>query len=118
MRRIASQGHEIASHGYGHERASDLDRMGFRADIERAKGVLEDLAGTEVTGYRAPSFSIGPGNLWALDSLARCPDARYWQGENQFGFVALRPPHLLPDQAMPHLRLDQVLEFLLGDKLR
>lgn len=71
VRRIASQGHEIASHGYGHERASDLDRMGFRADIERAKGVLEDLAGTEVTGYRAPSFSIGPGNLWALDSLAR-----------------------------------------------
>ena len=44
----------------------------FFADIERAKGVLEDLIGAEVAGYRAPSFSIGPGNLWAL----RQPGAR------------------------------------------
>jgi len=61
----------VASHGYGHERASDLNRGEFRADIMRAKGVLEDLTGQEVTGYRAPSFSIGPGNMWALDTLAR-----------------------------------------------
>ena len=71
VRRLADQGHEVASHGYGHERASDLNRGEFRADIVRAKGVLEDLTGHEVTGYRAPSFSIGPGNLWALDTLAR-----------------------------------------------
>ncbi|HOM12117.1 MAG TPA: DUF3473 domain-containing protein [Rubrivivax sp.] len=71
VRRIAEQGHEVASHGYGHQRASELDRAEFRADIERAKKVLEDLSGSEVTGYRAPSFSIGPGNLWALDELAR-----------------------------------------------
>ncbi|HRH85353.1 MAG TPA: DUF3473 domain-containing protein [Rubrivivax sp.] len=71
VRRIAGQGHEVASHGYGHERASDLNKGEFRADIERAKGVLEDLTGSEVAGYRAPSFSIGHGNLWALDSLAR-----------------------------------------------
>jgi polysaccharide deacetylase family protein (PEP-CTERM system associated) len=71
VRRIAGQGHEVASHGYGHERASDLSRAAFSADIQRAKGVLEDLTGQEVAGYRAPSFSIGPANLWALDSLAR-----------------------------------------------
>ena len=71
VRRIADQGHEVASHGYGHERASDLSRAAFGADIQRAKGVLEDLTGSEVAGYRAPSFSIGPANLWALDSLAR-----------------------------------------------
>jgi polysaccharide deacetylase family protein (PEP-CTERM system associated) len=71
VRRIASEGHEVASHGYGHERASDLSRAAFSADIQRAKGVLEDLTGSEVAGYRAPSFSIGPANLWALDSLAR-----------------------------------------------
>lgn len=71
VKRIAAQGHEVASHGYGHERASDLDHAAFRSDIERAKGVLEDLSGMPVLGYRAPSFSIGPGNLWALDALAR-----------------------------------------------
>ncbi len=71
VRRIAEQGHEIASHGYGHQRASDLSPAEFRADIEHAKAVLEDLSGSEVAGYRAPSFSIGPGNLWALEALAR-----------------------------------------------
>jgi len=71
IRRIADEGHEVASHGFGHERASDLDRVAFDADIRRAKSVLEDLTGLEVAGYRAPSFSIGPGNLWAFESLVR-----------------------------------------------
>src|SRR5574337_1780025 len=53
VRRIAEQGHEIASHGYGHQRASDLNPAEFRADIERAKAVLEDLSGSEVAGYRS-----------------------------------------------------------------
>jgi polysaccharide deacetylase family protein (PEP-CTERM system associated) len=71
IRRIVRDGHELASHGYGHERASDLDEDAFSADICRAKAILEDLSGVEVTGYRAPSFSIGTANLWAFDSLAR-----------------------------------------------
>lgn len=71
VRRIVDGGHELASHGYGHERASDLDKAGFSADIERAKKLLEDLSGQEVKGYRAPSFSIGEGNLWAFDCLER-----------------------------------------------
>lgn len=70
VRRIVDGGHELASHGYGHERASDLDRSAFREDIGRAKQVLEDIGGVAVQGYRAPSFSIGPGNLWAFDALA------------------------------------------------
>jgi polysaccharide deacetylase family protein (PEP-CTERM system associated) len=71
VRRIAAEGHEVASHGYGHERASDLNENAFNADIRRAKGLLEDLTGAEVAGYRAPSFSIGPSNLWAFECLAR-----------------------------------------------
>ena len=62
--------HEVASHGYSHERASAMSREEFRDDIVRAKQLLEDLAGQEVTGYRAPSFSIGTGNLWAHDVIA------------------------------------------------
>jgi polysaccharide deacetylase family protein (PEP-CTERM system associated) len=71
VRRIAAQGHEVASHGYGHERASDLSEAAFSADIQRAKGILEDLTGSEAAGYRAPSFSIGVSNLWAFECLAR-----------------------------------------------
>jgi polysaccharide deacetylase family protein (PEP-CTERM system associated) len=71
VRAIVAGGHELASHGHGHQRASELDRAAFDADIRRAKATLEDLSGTLVTGYRAPSFSIGPTNLWAFDALAR-----------------------------------------------
>lgn len=70
VRRIVEGGHELASHGYGHQRASDLDRAAFRDDVGRAKAILEDLGGVAVRGYRAPSFSIGAGNLWAFDTLA------------------------------------------------
>jgi polysaccharide deacetylase family protein (PEP-CTERM system associated) len=71
VRDIVAQGHELASHGYGHERASDLSEAAFTADVDRAKKLLEDIGGTAVKGYRAPSFSIGTGNLWAFDVLAR-----------------------------------------------
>ena len=71
VRQIVAGGHELASHGYGHERASDLSESDFFSDIDRAKKLLEDVAGIAVQGYRAPSFSIGSGNLWAFDSLAR-----------------------------------------------
>ena len=71
IRRIVAEGHELASHGYGHERASDLTESTFYEDIRVAKQILEDMCGVEVKGYRAPSFSIGVGNLWAFDSLVR-----------------------------------------------
>lgn len=69
VRAIHAAGHEVASHGYGHLRASDQTPEQFRDDITRAKRLLEDLCGAEVVGYRAPSFSIGAANLWALDEL-------------------------------------------------
>lgn len=71
VRKIVREGHELASHGYGHERASDQTEMAFFADIHLAKIVLEDVTGTAVNGYRAPSFSIGSSNLWAFDCLVR-----------------------------------------------
>ena len=71
VRRIVDNGHELASHGYGHLRASEQTEPDFFADIQRAKSLLEDLSGHAVRGYRAPSFSIGKGNLWAFDCLER-----------------------------------------------
>ena len=71
VQRIVAGGHELASHGFGHERVSDLSEADFFNDIHRAKALLEDIGGVQVQGYRAPSFSIGAGNLWALDTLER-----------------------------------------------
>jgi polysaccharide deacetylase family protein (PEP-CTERM system associated) len=66
---IAAAGHEIASHGFWHERVTRLDREAFREDVRMSKQTLEDLVATEVVGYRAPSFSIVPGGEWAFDVL-------------------------------------------------
>ena len=71
IRKIIDNGHELASHGYGHERVSDQTPESFFADINVAKLILEDLSGQEVKGYRAPSFSIGENNLWAFETLEK-----------------------------------------------
>ena len=70
VREIVAQGHELASHGLSHLRASDQSHAEFRSDIEGARKKLEDIGGVPVRGYRAPSFSIGHANLWAFDCLA------------------------------------------------
>jgi len=69
LRTIAAQGHEIASHGYGHGLVYDQSVDAFRDDIRRSKAVIEAACGVEVLGYRAPSFSITMRSLWALDVL-------------------------------------------------
>jgi polysaccharide deacetylase family protein (PEP-CTERM system associated) len=66
VRSISAAGHEIASHGYGHELVYSLRPSEFRADILRSKGLLEDLTGKRVWGYRAPCFSI---TEWAVPIL-------------------------------------------------
>ncbi len=69
VRRIAARGHEVASHGYAHRLIYDQTRSAFRDDVRRAKALLEDASGRRVSGYRAPSYSITPRSLWALDIL-------------------------------------------------
>ena len=69
VRQIVGAGHELASHGYGHLRCNEQQPQDFLADIRRTKGLLEDLGGKRVLGYRAPSFSIGADNPWAFDML-------------------------------------------------
>ncbi len=70
VRRIAAAGHEIASHGYDHELIYNQTPEAFRADVRRARELLQDLSGQEVIGYRAPSYTIMERTLWALRILA------------------------------------------------
>ncbi|OYY69747.1 XrtA system polysaccharide deacetylase [Sphingomonas sp. 28-63-12] len=70
VRRIVAAGHEIASHGWDHRRVFTLTPGQFRADLKQARIAIEDAAGTAVTGYRAPSFSIDQRTPWAHAELA------------------------------------------------
>jgi polysaccharide deacetylase family protein (PEP-CTERM system associated) len=72
VRRIADEGHEIASHGMCHRRISSQWPEEFREDASRAKHLLEDVSGTPVRGYRAASWSLDGRTPWAHRILAKC----------------------------------------------
>lgn len=69
MRRIADAGHELGSHSWWHRRVSGQRPAEFRDEVKRSKTTLEQISGTPVRGFRAPSFSIVPGTEWAFDVL-------------------------------------------------
>lgn len=69
LTRIVAEGHELASHGYNHIRATEQTPSEFLNDVVTTKALLEDIAGVEVRGYRAASYSIGEKNIWAIDKL-------------------------------------------------
>ena len=70
IRAIVEAGHEIASHGWDHQRVFTMDAARFRADLKQTRAALEDAGGQQITGYRAPSFSIDQRTPWAHAELA------------------------------------------------
>lgn len=69
IRDIRDAGHELGTHGQDHKRVTTLTPREFREDVRRSKGIIEDIAGVEVIGYRAPNYSIVRETLWAVDVL-------------------------------------------------
>jgi polysaccharide deacetylase family protein (PEP-CTERM system associated) len=70
VRDICTRGHEVASHSYRHRLVYHLSPEQFREDARMAKEIIENITGTRVKGYRAPSYSIVKRSVWALDILA------------------------------------------------
>ncbi len=108
--RIVAGGHEVASHGYGHRLVFDQTPVAFREDVRRAKSLLEQAAGVAVNGYRAPSYSIVPRSLWALDVLieeGHTYDASIFPiRHDRYGIpVSARHPYVID---RPHGRLIEV----------
>lgn len=91
VRRIAQAGHEVASHGWWHRKLTELTASEFREEVRLSKDVLEDITGTPVLGFRAPSFSMVPGREWALDVLI----------EEQYVYDSSMFPVKRPDYGYP-----------------
>ena len=70
VKRIQEEGHEIATHGFGHDPLWKLGREGFRRDLERAVTAIARVTGREPIGYRAPAFSVGKGMDWVFEELS------------------------------------------------
>lgn len=100
VRRIHAAGHEIASHSYAHRLVYESTPDEFRDDLRRSRGILEDITGEPVVGYRAPSFSIIKKSLWALELLAeegfQFDSSIYPVRHDRYGIPDARiGPHLL-----------------------
>ncbi|MCJ8292839.1 MAG: DUF3473 domain-containing protein [Colwellia sp.] len=70
IKAIVEQGHELASHGFSHQRATIMTPDEFCADVSKSKQILEDTSGQAIIGYRAPSFSFNDSNIWVYEILA------------------------------------------------
>ncbi|HRX85964.1 MAG TPA: polysaccharide deacetylase family protein, partial [Phycisphaerae bacterium] len=70
VREAQAAGHEIASHGFGHVEVHRLTPEAFRSDLRQAAAAIAAITGQLPAGFRAPVFSIGRRNLWALAVLA------------------------------------------------
>lgn len=109
VRRIAAAGHEVASHGYGHELVSTIGETRFRIDIRHARRLLEDVTGVAVRGYRAPTFSVGPAiTPWAHRVLAEegyaYSSSVFPVGHDLYGAPdAPRAPHRPDPEGVPEL---------------
>ena len=71
VRRIVEGGHEVQSHADQHRPLTCYTPRTLATSLERARKTTEDVAGTHVWAFRAPYFSVGPSNYWALDAIAQ-----------------------------------------------
>lgn len=96
VRDIVAAGHELASHGDSHRMAGDLGPEGFAEDVARARGLLQDISGLEVAGFRASTFSIGSSTRWGFEAVAAAGHA--WDSSvfpvrhDRYGFASF-PAH-------------------------
>jgi polysaccharide deacetylase family protein (PEP-CTERM system associated) len=118
IRRIVEEGHELASHGYQHDRIHTLTPAQFAADLIKTKKILEDIGGVEVVGYRAPSFSIGERNRWALDTLAqqgyRYSSSVYPIAHDHYGWPSAPRRAFLPVKNSPLIEIPVTTVQALG----
>ena len=111
VRRVVEAGHEIGTHSYWHRKVCDLDEATFREDLLRSIKTIQDAAGTDVTSFRAPSFSITPGTEWAFDALMdaglRYDASLFPVARENGGYPCPEVPHLFTStpsgRAMPEL---------------
>lgn len=103
VRRIVADGHELASHGYGHERLTMMSRRQIHQDVVRAKHLMEDIGGVAVLGYRAPCFSITDEALRVLRDAGYRYDSSWYpvRGHDRYGQLTGCTRRDAPTEVLP-----------------
>ena len=119
VRRCYAEGHEIASHGSLHVPHEELGSKLFMRDITRAKAVLEDIVGEEVTGFRAPGCLVGRDHRWAFEVIK---EAGYEYDSSVFPVCfsgnngSVTGPHRIPTASGPLLEIPPSVVQIFGVK--
>ncbi len=119
VRDIHSRGHEVASHGWDHQRVHRFTPPMFLEDLRRSKDALEQVTGEAVVGYRAPTFSIVRQTAWAIDVLGEAgflyDSSVYPVRHDRYGIPqAPRAPFFAQGRAHAMLELPPATLRLLG----
>jgi len=119
VRHCQAAGHEIGSHGYAHIMACRTNRAAFREDIVRAKGILEDITGREVIGFRSPGFSVKNDNTWFFDVVSESGyryDASVFPAHHGHGgYSGIDPgPHVIATSGGPLVEIPASTVRILG----
>ncbi len=122
VRRIVDAGHEVASHGFWHQRIPTINEAEFREDVRSAKSALEDAAGVAVVGYRAPSFSLTDDVRWAARVLVEegytYDSSRFPIARRGYGTASGRcDPHILETEAGPLAEYPPAVWKVLGARV-
>lgn len=94
IKAISSKGHEVGCHSHEHLWLTKMTPEMLQADTHDAVAALEDVCGKKVVSYRAPAFSIGNANKWAIEILANEGierDASIFPAVRDFGGFASFP---------------------------
>jgi polysaccharide deacetylase family protein (PEP-CTERM system associated) len=109
IREISSAGHEIATHGYAHLLLTGSTEAEFESDLKKGLLAVKNCGVEEtVFGYRAPSFTIVDGTMWALHTLEKF-GLRYDSSVFPVGF---HPDYGIPGASLaPYKITENMLEF-------
>jgi len=106
VKKIAQQGHEIASHGYSHKTIYSQTPAEFREETRQSKTLLEDICQQPVIGYRAATYSITERSLWAMDILVeegfQYDSSIFPMRHDNYGIPDINPaPHIYQTNSGP-----------------
>ena len=88
VKKIDAAGHEIGCHSFKHVWLNKMSPKELVDDTRNAVDALEQCIGKKVKSYRAPAFSIGKENKYAIETLYKCGierDASIFPAERDFG---------------------------------
>jgi len=93
VREIQKRGHEVASHGYHHNLCFQESPEKLKKDLLDSKKLLEDITGSPIHGYRAPSFSIRDDTLKIIEDCGYLYDSSYnsFNMNERYGSLELSP---------------------------